>query len=479
LQVPILKRRIEHAIPPSRLALLLYLLPMAGAFSSPQADAAADRSEPSRLQSIESAIQEANFSTGSKAVVVRGIVISNHRQIVIEDRTGATEVEPLQPLQIALGDEVEVSGQMTLAPQPQIQKGAIHRLWGGSMPLPLSITPDEAPNGENELFLVQTVAELVDLAPSGLTGVRLNLRGGHQSFSAVLPSDSMAGELPSKSVQPGATLRLTGILKMNYGQNASQGDAFTIELRTPEDIELVEPPSWWIPAHVMLLGAAAMIVVLAGISGYYRAKHARYRAVAEERASIARDIHDTLAQGFAGITLQLEAAQRLIGRDPDRAETLLNEALQLIRHSRDESHLSIDILRSLSRSDRLDILIARCIQQMHAATNAAIELSVTGKPSAHSYSMESNLFRIVQEALVNAVNHADAQRIDVHVAYQRDGVLIEVRDDGKGFDHSRAPGPDKGHFGLIGMRERSAAINAKFEMESNSRGTLVRVRANA
>jgi signal transduction histidine kinase len=266
---------------------------------------------------------------------------------------------------------------------------------------------------------------------------------------------------------------------LNYDQNAAPGDAFTLELRTPEDIELVEPPSWWTPAHLMLLGAAGLILILAGFSGYYHAKHARYRAVAEERASIARDIHDTLAQGFAGITLQLEAAQRVMGWDLDRAEALLNEALQLIRHSRDESHLSIDILRSLSRSDRLDILIARCIQQLQGASNASIELCVTGKPSVHSYNMESNLFRIVQEALANAVNHANAQKIEVHVAYRKGAVLIEVKDDGKGFDQEGTPGPDKGHFGLVGMRERSAAINAKLEMESNSAGTLVRVKANA
>ena len=368
---------------------------------------------------------------------------------------------------------------MTLAPQPQIQKGEIQRLWGGSMPLPLSITPDEASNGENELFLVQTVAELVDVAPSGLTGIRLNLRGGHQNFSAVLPSDSMAGELPPKSVQPGATLRLTGILMLNYDQNAAPGNAFTLELRTPEDIELVEPPSWWTPAHLMLVGAIGLILVLAGISSYYRAKHASYRAVAEERASIARDIHDTLAQGYAGITLQLEAAQGVIGRDPERAGTLLNEALQLIRHSRDESHLSIDILRSLSRSDRLDILIGRCIQQLQGASNAVIELYVTGKQSMHSYNMENNLFRIVQEALANAVNHAHARRIEVHVAYRKGDVLIEVKDDGEGFDEVDAPGPDQGHYGLVGMHERSAAINAKLEVESNSAGTLVRVRASA
>jgi hypothetical protein len=126
---------------------------------------AAYRLGTSRLQSIESAIETAGLSTVPVPVVVRGIVIANHQQFVIEDQTGATEIDPLTTEQLALGDEVEVSGNITLGPQPKIQRGSIRRLWGGSMPLPLAITPDEAANGENELHLVQTMAELVDVAP--------------------------------------------------------------------------------------------------------------------------------------------------------------------------------------------------------------------------------------------------------------------------------------------------------------------------
>ncbi len=440
---------------------------------------AADQLAPPRLQSIESAIQAASFSTHPVPVVVRGIVIFNRRQVVIEDRTGATEVMSIKSEQIALGDEVEVTGEMKLAPQPQVQKGEIRRLWGGSMPLPLSITPDEAADGENELFLVQTVAKLVDFAPAGLTGVRLNLRGEHQHFSAVLPSDSLGGELPTNSMQPGATLRLTGILVINHGLVGDSSNVFVLQLRTPEDIEIVEAPSWWNKAHLIMLGGIGVIVILIGIIGYYRVKHSRYRAVSEERASIARDIHDTVAQGYAGITLQLEAAEQTIDRDPERTRALLREALQLVRHSRDESHLSIDILRSMSRNDRLDVLVTHCIQQLRSASRATIEQQVSGEPATLSYKLVNNLFRIAQEALSNAVNHSGADKILVRVGYRKGGVLIEVQDDGKGFSLEDIPGPEKGHFGLVGIRERCAAINAKLELESTSSGTLIRVRADA
>ena len=333
--------------------------------------------------------------------------------------------------------------------------------------------------GENELFLVQAVAELVNFEPAGLTGLRLNLRGGHQNFSAVLPSDNPDEEISVDSLQPGAILRLTGILTVNHGITNNRADAFSLQLRTPEDIELVEPPSWWSKAHVLLLSGIAALLVSLGIIALNHIRHSRYRAVAEERASIARDLHDTLAQGYAGITLQLEAAQQMIDRDPERAAALLHEALQLVRHSRDESHISIDILRSLSRNDRLDVLVARCVRQLRSASDTIIEQQVTGEASVLSYNLVNNLFRIVQEALSNAVHHARADTITVRVCYQQSGVLIEIEDDGRGFDPQCIPGPEEGHFGIVGMRERCAAINAIFQLESAANGTLVRVKAGA
>lgn len=431
-----------------------------------------------RLQSIESAVLEATASsTRSVPVLVRGIVILNRHRIVIEDRTGATQVSSSQPLQIALGDEVEVSGDMSTSSTPVVTQAHVRRLWGGSMPLPLSITPSQAAGGENELFLVQAEATLVGIAPASLTGVKLMLSGDHQSFSAVLPDDGAGGELPAKSIQPGAKLRLTGVL-MPADPPADQDEAFSLELRTPDDIELSQGPSWWTQTHILLVIGGAVILILIGINGYYRVTHARFRAVAEERANIARDIHDTLAQGFAGITLQLEAAEQMIERDPERSKTLLREGLQLVRHSRDESHLSIQLLRSMPRTDRLDVLISHCISQVVSKSGVSIEQHVEGEPASLSYNVANQLFRIGQEAITNAVRHANASTIAVTTSYGRKQVLLEVRDDGKGFDPPSAAGLSDGHFGLTGMRERAAAIEAEYVIQSNPDGTRVRVKVN-
>jgi signal transduction histidine kinase len=349
------------------------------------------------------------------------------------------------------------------------------RLWGGSMPLPLAITPDEAAEGENELSLVQMDGQLISVSSAGLTGVQLNLSGENQTFSAVLPNSDLSGEIPSKLLQPGAKLRLTGILFLHRNTAGNYEDVFTLQLRSSDDLGLLERPSWWTPVHLLFLAGLAVILVLISLNVYARVKHSRYRAVAEERANIARDIHDTLAQGFAGITLQLEASEQTIERDPHQASLFLKEALQLVRHSRNESHLSIEILRSLSRSDRLDVLLAHCILHMQGASGAKIVQQVTGDPPLLPYNLVNNLFRIGQEAIANAVHHANAAKVVVQLHYEPKLVSLQVDDNGIGFDPDNTLGPDEGHFGLTGMRERAAAINGKLKIESAPGKTVIGV----
>lgn len=265
------------------------------------------------------------------------------------------------------------------------------------------------------------------------------------------------------------------MLFVGNGLTGEFGDSFTLRLRSPDDIELMEGPSWWTREHMLLLAGLAAIAALIGFQLFARSRHAQYRAVAEERANISRDIHDTLAQGFAGITLQLQAAEQMLERDPQRARVYLEEALQLVRHSRNESHLSIEILRSAARNDRLDALIARCIAQMKPAGGPVIEQEIDGDPVALSYDLLNQCFRIVQEALSNAVRHAHASRILVRVTYRPSLLRLEVEDDGRGFDPERIPGPEQGSFGLTGMRERAASIHSRFHVASGERGTLIRV----
>lgn len=408
-------------------------------------------------------------------VTVHGVVTFD-RQTVVLDQIGAAEVRALGSPAPALGDAVEVSGRMTLDGGPAIEEGTIRRLGRGSMPLPLAVAPDGAADGETGPSQVQALAGLVDALPAGVTGVRLDLGGVQRSFTAVLPGGPLAAGIVPRSLEPGAILQVTGFPTPRPGRPFDAGNAHSLALQTTEGTGLVEHASWWSTRNRVLAAGAGLLLLLLAVALCARLRQARERAIAEERAGIARDIHDTLAQGFAGITLQLEAAEQVIGRDPGRAAELLREALRLIRHSRDESHLSIDILRSLSRSERLDVLIRHCLLQQEATSGVEIALETEGNPVPLSFPLISNLFRITQEALANAVQHAGAGRIVVRVRYGRREVSLEVEDDGRGFNPDQVEGPEQGHFGLTGIRERSSSIGARFGLHTGAGGTLVGVK---
>jgi signal transduction histidine kinase len=112
---------------------------------------------------------------------------------------------------------------------------------------------------------------------------------------------------------------------------------------------------------------------------------------------------------------------------------------------------------------------------MKPSAGPVIEQQIDGDPVPLSYHLLNQCFRIVQEALANAVRHAQASRILVRITYRPRLLRLEVEDNGKGFDPERIPGPDQGSFGLTGMRERAASIHSRFHLESGTRGTLIRV----
>ncbi len=125
------------------------------------------------------------------------------------------------------------------------------------------------------------------------------------------------------------------------------------------------------------------------------------------------------------------------------------------------------------------MLISNCISKMRVSTGFVIEQQVSGEPTPLSYQVVNNLVRIGQEAIANSIRHSNATQVTVRICYGKRELLLEVEDDGSGFDPNQTPGPNDGHFGLTGMRERAAAIGSTLQLESTSSGTLMRVRVSA
>jgi len=202
-----------------------------------------------------------------------------------------------------------------------------------------------------------------------------------------------------------------------------------------------------------------------------RASEERQRsAVVAERTRLAREIHDSLAQGFTGIVIQLNAAEQRLGAASDDARAHLDKARELARLSLDEARRSVGALRSglLLKGDLLGA-IEQIGAQLTNGSGVNFEAHRDGDAYALSEEVEAQLLRIGQEALTNAVRHARAAKIAVELRYLPSSVALEVRDDGCGFEHRERSG-----FGLNNMAERAGQIGGKLKIESRAgHGTMV------
>jgi ligand-binding sensor domain-containing protein/two-component sensor histidine kinase len=236
--------------------------------------------------------------------------------------------------------------------------------------------------------------------------------------------------------------------------------------------------TWWFRA--LLLAAAGLLVY----GGYYvrvRQVQAEYDAVLGERNRIAREIHDTLAQGFIGVSVQLEIVARLLATSADAARTQLDETRALVRQSIAAARQSIWELRSQS-SDNHDFAarLTNMAKQVAGSSGARVKLEVHGTFRPLAAALEDELFRIGQEAVTNAVRHGGARHIDIELVFDAKRLRMTVADDGCGFEGAvNSSGPD-GHFGLKGMRERAQQIQAEIRVDSAiGKGTKVWVETAA
>lgn len=203
---------------------------------------------------------------------------------------------------------------------------------------------------------------------------------------------------------------------------------------------------------------------------------AREAGAQDERQRLAGEIHDTLAQGLAGIITQLHAAQRSAGAHEAQDEEHVARALRLARSSLTEARRSVQALapQELGRAHLPDALRTLAGRWSDDEGTAAL-VEVTGDQVPLSPAIEVALFRVAQEALTNAAKHADASRVGVTLSYTGPEVLLDVRDDGHGFSGTVGAG-----FGLTSMRQRIRGVGGHVEVDSApGEGTAVSARVPA
>lgn len=250
-----------------------------------------------------------------------------------------------------------------------------------------------------------------------------------------------------------------------------------------------------------VLGAAVAVAVVLGYQALYRESEGRRRLIEEltearsdlaaaehtagvlaERERVAREIHDTLAQGLSSIQLLLRAAEREI---PDgRAES----ALSHVRHARQAALDNLAEARRFVRdwtppdleTGSLHAALERLCAGVAEGSGLAVQCRVSGTPVELPTAQEVALLRIAQSALANTVQHARANRAELTLSHMEDEVALDVVDDGVGFDPGAVAAPGtglSGHgFGLAAMRARARALRGTLAVESApGEGTAIAV----
>jgi signal transduction histidine kinase/ligand-binding sensor domain-containing protein len=258
----------------------------------------------------------------------------------------------------------------------------------------------------------------------------------------------------------------------NDGIWNSQGASFQFELQ-PHFYQTV----WF---YILLALAASGLIALLLRRRLLLAER-EFKAVLGERNRIAREIHDTLAQGYVGISVQLELLAELLRHHKmDAAARQLDTTRGYVREGLAEARQSIWALRSQDTGEKTLPVSLRRVTERAGSHGFEANFSVYGAYRPLRSDTEREILRVAQEAIHNVKKHAGAEHLSVRLDYGTAEVALEVRDDGRGFDPGEKANSTTDHYGLTGMRERADSIGGSLEVRSEpGAGTSIKLQVPA
>jgi signal transduction histidine kinase len=413
---------------------------------------------------------------GRHRVRVQGTVAYQQRgsALFIESKGKGLRVLTEQDTPLEVGDIVDVLGfPSTGESAPILVDAVFHRVGRGIAPSPIPLQL-EKPWEQFDGALVETDARLIH-SEDQASGRRMMLQKGNLLFEALLPT---GGDGPAAADIPiNSEVRLRGVSLVRGGGLWSVPQSIRLLVRNPGDLVVLSAPSWWTVRHTLwLLGIAfGSLLALIGLVVVLRRRlsdqmevirqKSRTGAVLEERNRIARELHDTLEQELAGITMQLDLAADCFHQAPRVARQAVETARNMSRHSMLEARRSVwDLRCHLLENGDLVSALSQIVEPLATRDQTKINMNVSGVPSRLSGHVEMNLLRIGQEAVANAVKHGKANNVNIDLQYEADKVTLSIQDDGQGF--APVDGPASGHFGLLDMRERALAMGTHLKIES-------------
>ena len=401
-------------------------------------------------------------------VTIHGVVTLTAPALFVQDSSGGVEIRSFHaktPPQI--GDQVEAKGYAQPHEFGAIMTDAdVHSLWSHQTLHPMTINASQAATGGFDGQYIEIEGHLKRKEHNGSKMV-LDVDDDNQSFQVI--SNALNGDAPLRSLKEESRLRFRGICVVN-SEYTHDLTPFAVLLPSINDVEVLQGPPWWNTRNIVVAIISCFIVILIAQATQNYIERSRFAAVLDERHRLAQEMHDTLAQSFAGIGFQLQAIRDEIDNKHAIREEI-DVASTLVRRSHEEAKRNIAALRpELLESLGLMKALEESARSMVAGGNIRVAATSSGEPYSVPIRIADTLFRIGQEALANAVRHGAPTILKIGVVYASDFVQLTVEDDGKGF---RLDSQTSG-FGIRGMRNRADKISGELEISSTvGTGTTV------
>lgn len=466
-------------------------------------------------------------------VHVRGVLVyqRDSRDLFIRDSTGGLQIKSSEVLPLSVGDTVEAVGFPEFENFLPVLEDAVFRKTseGRTNVAPANVPIDELLEGLHHSDLISIRGKLLDRLEEQTTSAGneadiktiLVLQASNLVFTA--QAETTEPSEPLKSIPIGSIVEANGIC---FLQSAEDGriQSFQILLPRSNSVRVVTKPGWLTPQHLLTTLAAAFAVIMVGTSWTlmvlrrntalrhlirereqdqkelqtahdtleWRVKErteqlkfqitarkeaeVQFKATLTERTRLAKELHDTIEQTMTGITLQLNTVGKLLQQDPETAAHHFGLIRSMVRMSRVELRRSIWDLRS-RELEQFDLYKALSLSATRIAGAAGINVDVQTQGGVRPLPevVEDTLLRIGQEAVTNAVKHSNAKTITIHLEFGPETIALEIKDDGTGFTPENCAGPNDGHFGLLGMAERTKRLGGQISITSApGAGTTIR-----
>jgi signal transduction histidine kinase len=479
--------------------------------------------------------RRSNFS--DPRIRVRGIVTYQRPgiDIFLHDETGGLQVECHETNIIAPGEIVEAIGFPGIEGfLPILEDATVIRTSESEQPLvPQAVSIQELYIGIHHADLISLQGKLLDrslrspISANSSTNTDeenvLTLKSDRDFFTVEAPATGPFAGLADIPI--GSTLEVSGVCLL---QADKDGEIETVQIVPihAADIRILQQPGWWTPQRLLVALGILLIVSLVGIAwtlmihrknavlklsitetikaqeelqkahdeletrveertrewkfetGARKEAEIQYKAILSERTRLAQELHDTLLQGFTGVGLKLDAVTSNL--PPSLAAT--KEQIQKILKQSDEylseARRAVWQLRSpsLQAPEDFSEALKKVSERALQGTRISLRFTTCGTESKLEPGIEDDFLRICEEAVTNAVRHANPTEVEVMLEYTANELRLRVRDNGRGFDPNGSDSAKDGHFGLIGIRERTKRLAGNLSLNSQpGQGTEILV----